>query len=112
MKCLLAGSLFLNCLLLCALFWSGIHAHAARGGGGSPLGNGDVNGDGAYNLSDALIVANLHQCASMFITRRAQALCAADRAARVPFENVFAVDWIRPGRLTFSSHRTRQDLPR
>lgn len=53
MKKILAVSLVLNAALAACLCWKEVTAHAA-GGGGVPVGNGDVNGDGDYDVSDAV----------------------------------------------------------
>lgn len=69
MKRLLAVSLALNGLvavgvLVGAMFWLGLVrpeavGHAERGGGaGTPSGNGDVNGDEAINITDAVYILN------------------------------------------------------
>jgi hypothetical protein len=54
-KKVLAISLALNgaFVVLAVLGWKEFTVHAA-GGGGTPKGNGDVNGDGAIDLSDAV----------------------------------------------------------
>lgn len=57
MKRMLAISLALNAVLVVGLGWKELTAHAA-GGGGLPAGNGDVNGDGKYDVSDVVYLVN------------------------------------------------------
>ncbi len=59
MKKVLAISLVLNgaFVVLAGLCWRELTAHAA-GGGGTPKGNGDVNGDGEIDISDAVYLVN------------------------------------------------------
>ncbi len=57
MKKILAVSLLANAALLACFSWKELVVHAA-GGGGVPLGNGDVNGDGAIDISDAVYLVN------------------------------------------------------
>ena len=54
MKKILAFSVLMNVALVVALglSWKALNAHAAVGGDGIPVGNGDVNGDGAIDISD------------------------------------------------------------
>ena len=57
MKKLLVISVLLNVGLCCwGLCWKELAAHAA--GGGVPVGNGDVNGDENYDISDAVYFLN------------------------------------------------------
>src|SRR6266511_2468776 len=55
MKKVLAISIAFNAafVVLAVLGWKEVSVHAA-GGGGTPVGNGDVNGDGRIDLSDAV----------------------------------------------------------
>jgi uncharacterized protein DUF1566 len=52
MKKILAISLVMNAALAAGLSWKQLSAQAA--GGGVPIANGDVNGDGSIDLSDAV----------------------------------------------------------
>jgi hypothetical protein len=56
MKMLLAVSLVANAVFVTGLLWKGVNvdAEVMGAGGGTPLGNGDVNGDGRYDVSDAV----------------------------------------------------------
>src|SRR5262245_53844028 len=56
MKKLLAVSVLLNLAFVVGLglSWKALSADAPERGGGVPVGNGDVNGDGTINLSDAV----------------------------------------------------------
>jgi hypothetical protein len=57
-KRVIAIALVVNAAMLAAnLLGIDVVVHAA-GGGGVPLGNGDVNGDGAYDVSDAVYFLN------------------------------------------------------
>jgi hypothetical protein len=55
-KKLLAISVLLNLAFVVGmgLSWKELIAHAGGGGGGVPVGNGDVNGDGRIDISDAV----------------------------------------------------------
>ena len=55
MRRLIAIGLFVNAALLAGvLLKEEVVVHAAGGGGGVPSGNGDVNGSGRIDLSDAV----------------------------------------------------------